>query len=72
MREPTIADVLTEMREGMTELRECLVGVNKRLDGIDTRLDGIERQLGRHTDILVQTQEAVHKVQQRLPKRVPA
>ena len=57
--EPTIADVLTELREGMS-------GVNSRLDRMDGRLDRIERHLGRHTEILVQTQEAVHGVQRHL------
>lgn len=52
MTEPTLADVLTELREG--------------LNGINERLDRIERQLGRHTEILVQTQEAVHGVQRHL------
>ena len=59
MTEPTLADVLTELREGLN-------GINERLDGVTDRLDRIERQLGRHTEILVQTQEAVHGVQRHL------
>ena len=52
MTEPTLADVLTELREG--------------LNGLNERLDRIDRKLSRHTEILVQTQEAVHGVQRHL------